>query len=43
MEDKPVADKTDDELLRDYWNAHAQFGPFEVGPAEYLRLTREAR
>ena len=43
MENKPVADKTDEELLLDYWNAQAQFGPFEVGPDEYLRLTREAK
>lgn len=33
--------KTDSELLVDYWSAHAQFGPFDVGPEEFLRQCRE--
>jgi len=27
----------EEQLLRDYWNAQAQFGPFEVGPDEFVR------
>jgi hypothetical protein len=33
---------TDKELLKNYWDAHAQFGPFDIGPEEHLRLCREA-
>ena len=35
--------KTDIELLDDYWAAYAQFGPFDIGPGEYLRLCHEAQ
>ncbi len=31
---------TDSELLQQYWDAQAQFGPFEVGPEEFLRKSR---
>ena len=31
---------SDAQLLRDYWAGHAQFGPFEVGPDEFLRMFR---
>lgn len=31
---------TDSELLQQYWDAQAQFGPFEVGPEEFLRISR---
>ena len=33
---------TDKELLKNYWDAHAQFGPFDIGPEEHLRWCREA-
>jgi hypothetical protein len=33
---------TDTELLQQYWDAQAQFGPFEVGPEEYLRRCHES-
>ncbi len=36
-----LGDLSDEELLRAYWDAQAQFGPFEVGPEEYLRRCRE--
>ncbi len=36
------AEKTDTQLLEDYWAAHAQFGPFDVGPEEFVRQCRES-
>ena len=33
---------SDGELLDAYWAAQAQFGPFDVGPNEYLRSVRLA-
>lgn len=32
---------SDRELLEAYWAAQAQFGPFDIGPDEYLRSVRE--
>jgi hypothetical protein len=32
--------KTDEEILHNYWAAHTQFGPFDVGPEEHLRNVR---
>ncbi len=34
------SNKSDAELLKDYWAAHAQFGPFEVGPDEFIKRCR---
>lgn len=31
---EPVVRRTD--LLRAYWDAQAQFGPFDVGPEEFV-------
>jgi hypothetical protein len=33
---------TDSELLKIYWDAHAQFGPFDVGPDHFVRMFRDA-
>ena len=33
--------QTDAELRAAYWNAQAQFGPFEVGPDEWIQSVRE--
>mgnify|MGYP001572085244 CR=1 FL=1 len=32
---------TDQELLTEYWEAQAQFGPFDMTPEEFLRRQRE--
>lgn len=32
---------SDAELRQSYWDAQAQFGPFEVGPDEFVRRCRE--
>ena len=31
---------TDQDLRDAYWQAHAQFGPFDVTPAEFISLVR---
>ena len=33
---------TDEDLKRVYWFAHEQFGPFEVGPEEFVAMFRAA-
>lgn len=30
--------KEKQKLLNQYWDAHAQFGPFEVTPEEFVRM-----
>ena len=36
-----MTDERRKELLQMYWAAQAQFGPFEVGPDEFLRQNEE--
>jgi len=33
---------TDEDLRRVYWFAHERFGPFDVGPEEFVAMYRAA-
>jgi hypothetical protein len=35
--------KTRERLLEDYWAAQAQFGPFDVGPEEFVASVLRAQ